>query len=235
MPSIKNDIIERIDDLLGRSKKAETPTIFSSRAKLTSMRVELMQTITDLSPPDSQYRKLAEEAVQQKEWQSLIADLRGVLMGLRQAYSKGYLSNINELIDADIFTDILDQSEYLNGQGYSRAAIVVAGVSLEAHLRKLALKNAIQLVNQGKYVKAETLNEALSKGGIIDKTLQKSITSWLGLRNDAAHPDPTEINEGLIEPMIMGIRNLIEKYPAYTLRAKRPNLELWKIFIRGIR
>ena len=58
------------------------------------------------------------------------------------------------------------------------------------------------------------LNGNLLKNQIIDKTMNKSITGWLGLRNDAAHPDPKQGDEGMIKLMIDGIKLFIEKYPA---------------------
>ena len=44
--------------------------------------------------------------------------------------------------------------------------------------------------------------------------MNKSITGWLGLRNDAAHPDAKQVDEGMIKLMIDGIKLFIEKYPA---------------------
>lgn len=123
--------------------------------------------------------------------------------------------SFNELIDADLFSDILEQAKYLLSEGYLRASVVVAGVALESHLRKLADKNSILIKDiNGKYVKAETLNNLLYEKGIVDKSFHKSITAWLGLRNEGAHPGDKDITSGLIEPMIQGILVLIEKYPA---------------------
>ena len=103
----------------------------------------------------------------------------------------------------------------INPSLISFASGVVAGVALESHLRKLAEKNSIPIItDEWKYINADSLNGELRKKGILDKTLNKSITSWLGLRNDAAHPDAKEINEGLIESMIAGIKVFIEKFPA---------------------
>ena len=85
---------------------------------------------------------------------------------------------------------------------------------MEGHLRKLAEKHSIQIQNDGKYVKADTLNQLLVNSGAYDKTYQKSVISWLGLRNVAAHPDTTELPKELVAPMIMGIRNFIQRFPA---------------------
>ena len=100
-------------------------------------------------------------------------------------------------------------------RSYFRASAVVAGVALESHLRRLAEKNKNPIKsNDGKYIKANSLNGDLLKNKIIDKTVNKSIASWLGLRDDAAHPDAKQTNEGMIESMIAGVKVFIEKYPA---------------------
>lgn len=44
--------------------------------------------------------------------------------------------------------------------------------------------------------------------------MNKSITNLLELGNDAAHPDTKQINEGMIDHLIAGIKVFIEKYPA---------------------
>ena len=47
------------------------------------------------------------------------------------------------MVDAELFSDILEQAESLPSQGYFRESAVVAGVALEIHLRKLAERNSI--------------------------------------------------------------------------------------------
>ncbi len=175
--------------------------------------MSLKQTILDLSPINSEYRKIADSIT--APFNSIkITQLYGVLISLKKAYENDFLTNINEMIDEELFTDILEQAEYLLSQNYIRASAVVAGVSLESHLRKLAEKNSIPIINDGKYKNADSLNNELYKNNIIDKTDNKSVTSWLGLRNDAAHPDSKEINGETVKLMIEGIKLFIKKYPA---------------------
>jgi hypothetical protein len=182
-------------------------------AQIPQLSIRLKQTLLDLSPIGSQYWKFANSLNAPFNYIS-VANLHGTLLSLREDYANDYLYGFNEILDAELFSDILEQAEYLLSEGYVRASTVVAGVALESHIRKLAEKNSISIKNNGSYVRAESLNNDLYKNGIIDKTINKSITSWLGLRNDAAHPDSGDIEKGLIEPMIIGIRVFIEKYPA---------------------
>ena len=54
------------------------------------------------------------------------------------------LANIDELIHADIFTGFLEMGYYLLEEGYKDPAAVLAGGTLEEHLRKLCQKNNIE-------------------------------------------------------------------------------------------
>jgi hypothetical protein len=181
---------------------------------IVSMVLRLKQTIVDIAPKKSEYWSFA-NSVNKPFSINLIYELVGALQSLRNDYANNFLKNFNEMIDADLFSDILEQAEYLLSQDYVIASAVVAGVALESHLRKLAEKNSIPITTDDmKYIKADSLNGALLKSNVIDKTMHKIVTSWLGLRNGAAHPDPKEINYGLIEPMIAGIKVFIQQYPA---------------------
>ena len=179
-----------------------------------SLALRLKQTIKDIAPKNSEYWLYA-NSITEPYSPNIIYNLIGILYSLREDYANDFLNSFSEMIDAEVFTDILEQAEYLLSQEYFRASAVVAGVALESHLRKLAEKNQIPITSDdGKYVNADSLNGILHKNQIIDKTMNKSITSWLGLRNDAAHPDAKQINEGMIKLMIDGIKVFIVKHPA---------------------
>ena len=225
-PSIdKAEALKRIDKVLdyvkeGIKKANNKPRLnpYSRNQEEIQMNIALIlrlkQTLVELSPRHSEYWSFA-NSIGPPLHEGLIYQLKGALVSLREDYANDFLKSFNEMVDADLFADILEQAEYLRSQGYVRASAVVAGVALESHLRKLAEKNSIKITkDDGSYMNADTLNGELRKKEVIDKTTNKSITGWLGLRNDAAHPDTKEINEGLIEPMIAGIRVFIQQYPA---------------------
>ena len=213
-----DDVLKYVDKELSEAKRRK-PTLSTVYHALTMRQIpqlslRLKQILLDLSPHGSEYWKYAASFSAPFKPDS-VAQLFGTLKSLREEYENDFLSGFNEMVDAELFTDILEQAEYLRSQGYVRASAVVSGVALESHLRKLAEKNSIPITkDDGEYVKSESLNGELRKKEVIDKTINKSITGWLGLRNDAAHPDSKEINEGLIEPMIAGIRVFIQQYPA---------------------
>lgn len=229
MAGNENKILERIENVLNSAqdilqyaeRREHGYTTFSLQRALECLNdgeilhlcTRMKQTIIDVTTPDKEYHKNAIK-INPDYTRKDVELLRGLLKALREDYAGDFMKNINELLDADLFSDILDQAAHLLSQGYGRASAVVAGVALESHLKKMCEKNSIETIGEKGYVKAENLKNELSKKKIIDGTFNKSITGWLDIRNKAAHPDPEGINGGLIEPMIMGIRNLIEKHPA---------------------
>ena len=185
-----------------------------SSRQIAQLSLRMKQTLLDMSPIGSEYWKFA-ISFQIPFKSDSVPKLLGALRALREDYANDFLYSFNEMVDAEVFADILEQAEYLLKQDYFGASAVVAGVALESHLRKLAEKNQIPIKSaDGKYVKADSLNGDLLKNQIIDKTMNKAITSWLGIRNDAAHPDAKQIDKGMIELMIAAIRIFIEKHPA---------------------
>lgn len=210
---VLSNATELTQNIIALAKKKSSAKYIIEAEWHSELYVSLKQTILDLSPSNSEYKKIADSIT--APFNSIkVTQLYGVLISLKKAYENNFLTNINEMIDAELFTDILEQAEYLLSQNYIRASAVVAGVSLESHLRKLADKNSIPISNDGKYKNADSLNNELYKNNIIDKTSSKSVTSWLGLRNDGAHPESKEIDEKNVKLIIEGIKLFIQKYPA---------------------
>jgi hypothetical protein len=61
---------------------------------------------------------------------------------------------------------------------------------------------------------ADRLNADLAKVDAYDKTDQKSVIAWLGLRNYAAHGNYEKYEAGQVGPMIAGTRDFIRRKPA---------------------
>jgi len=147
-----------------------------------------------------------------------LTQLIGVLKGLYQDLKEGYLKTLSELIHVDIFTEYIEMAEYLLKEGYKDPAAVISGSTLEEHLRKLCIKNGIdiEIMSKGKLrpIKADSLNSELTKQKVYSKLEQKSVTAWLDLRNKAAHGKYNEYNENQVKQIIMGVRDFIVRNPA---------------------
>ncbi len=144
--------------------------------------------------------------------------LIGVLRGLYQDLKAGSLKSISELIHAEIFSDYIEMAEYLLDEGYKDPAAVITGSTLEEHIRKLCIKNGIdiEIMPSGKLrpKKADAMNSDLAKQKIYSKLEQKSVTAWLDLRNTAAHGKYSEYDDNQVKQMITGVRNFIVRNPA---------------------
>ena len=139
----------------------------------------------------------------------------GVVKALLFDINSGQIKTIEEIIHGDVFSDFLEMSSYLVEQGYKNPAAVMAGSTLEVHLRKLCDKNGIDtLKRDGKPKKADSLNAELAGAGVYGKLDQKSVTAWLDLRNNAAHGHYDKYDEGQVRLLIDGVRDFIIRHPA---------------------
>src|SRR5260221_1202017 len=112
-----------------------------------------------------------------------LAMYRGVAQSLLDDLEAGYNRSFEEIIHGDVFSDYLDMAEHLLEANYKDAAAVLAGSTLEGHLRTIFRKH----IPQGNVArKADALNADLASAGAYGKLDQKNVTAWLDLRNKAA-------------------------------------------------
>ena len=140
--------------------------------------------------------------------------LVGALSALRRDYELGNLQSFAELVHANTFASFLEMANHLYDQGYKDPAAVITGSVLEQHIRELCNKNQIAVEVNGKPKKADGLNSELAKQGIYSKLDQKNVTSWLGLRNDAAHGNYSGYTVEQVRLMIDAVQDFMARHPA---------------------
>lgn len=138
----------------------------------------------------------------------------GIAQALRDDLDAGYIQNLAELAHADIFSDFLDMAKHLSESNYKDPAAVLAGSTLESHLKKLSVKNTIPIDVAGRPVKADKLNADLAKANVYTILDQKNITAWLDLRNKAAHGNYAEYSNDQVKLLIAGIGDFIARVTA---------------------
>jgi hypothetical protein len=143
----------------------------------------------------------------------------GIVQALRDDIKAGYIQSLSELIHADIFADFLEMAQHLVDNGYKDASAVIAGSTLESHLRKLCNKNNLSIEEMQKDgssrpLKADSMNTELAKNNIYSKLDQKNVTAWLDLRNKAAHGQYNQYTNDQVKILISGIRDYIVRNPA---------------------
>jgi hypothetical protein len=170
---------------------------------------------------NSSYAKQARDIETQRkdlDLQYMAMELFGVVEALRHDVDSGYLRSVQELIHGELFTDFLEMSEHLLSEGYKDAAAVIAGSSLEGHLKKLCTKHGVSLslASSGgpRPKKAEAMNIDLAKASAYSPIDQKNVTAWLGLRNAAAHGDYAKYIADQVRNLIIGVRDFVKRTPA---------------------
>jgi len=129
----------------------------------------------------------------------------GVLESAYEDFKLDLLEDTHALITAEVFTDFIEQAEYLLDEGYKLSAAVLMRGVLEDSLKTLCNKEAkISLPNKPKL---ELMNTELVKAGIYNKNVQKQVTAWAGIGNSAAHMKIKEFSDTDVKNMISGIIN----------------------------
>ena len=173
----------------------------------------------------SPYREMAEKLDPYRSMGSMIDDRetnsRAILSALREDFAQGMVKTFEEMVHASMFDDLLGQAQSLLDEDYRLPAAVVAGATLESHLRELAGKHGVTMVEQKKNKTiprtASALNDDMhAKAKAYSTTEFRQVQVWIDLRNEAAHGKPEFQNRTAndVGSMINGIREFMVRNPA---------------------
>ena len=208
-------VINEYEEALSRSRSPGASDVLST-TEAKNLQTRCIAAIERISGRDSAYyRQLNDEYIRKKIYvHSHLPRQIGVVKALLSDIQNGYLRSLEEIIHGDLFSDFLEMASHLVGSGYKDAAAVLAGSTLEVHVRKLCDKHGVTTTSTGKPKSAETLNMDLVKAGAYTKLDQKNLTAWFGLRNDAAHGKYNEYTQDQVRLLIDSIRDFISRHPA---------------------
>jgi hypothetical protein len=147
----------------------------------------------------SDHYKRLKKASEKSEYLTSILNGMGIIKAAKDDIEKGWLLRINYLLQAEIFSDFLEQASHLLDNGYQGPAAVVTGAVLEDGLRKLCVRNEIELP---KNPKLDWMNIELAKKGVYNILKQKRITALADIRNSAAHGKWDEFTPDDVKRMI---------------------------------
>lgn len=219
--SLKDSLTQQIDgalDFVSSSLVDDEGNYKAPKSSYETFITMALAAIRRSTDNDSAYAEQANHIVnlrseeRRTDWVYITDTLVGVLRAIREAIHSGYLNHATDIIYGAVFADFLEMAQHLLDQGYKDAAAVIAGSSLETHLRHLCGKHEVSATNQdGKPKKADRMNADLFKANAYQLLDQKSITAWLGLRNDAAHGDYGKYTPDMVADLISGIRDFITR------------------------
>lgn len=185
------------------------------REELHSIHARLTAAIERWTPAGSAYRDRMKAVLDDRKPDHQVISLAGVVSGLIGDIEGGYLRSVEELIHADVFSDFLEMADELLDKSYKDPAAVLVGSVLEEHLRKLATASKIEVETEdGRPIKADRLNADLAKASAYTKLEQKSIVSWLALRNEAAHGNYDKYSMEQVHGLLRDVRGFLIRCPA---------------------
>jgi len=174
--------------------------------------------IEKISGKESHYTKQSEGVLNEELHLTYKAELLRIVEALRDDIRSGFLISFSELVRGEIFQNFLDMAEYLCHEGFKDAAAVIAGSTLEAHLKQLSHKNNIDVFfaktdGSVRPKNASQLNQDLGKAGysLFD---QKQVTAWLDLRNSAAHGKYNDYSIQQVTQFINWLKDFTSRNPA---------------------
>jgi hypothetical protein len=136
--------------------------------------------VEHIAGKDSVYARQLEAALTMRAFEETRLDMvMGVVIALRKDVDADALQSIAELIHGELFSDFLEMARHLIEEGYKDPSAVIAGSSLEAHIRQLCEKNGINTElttstgNRPK--KADQMNGELGNASIYSKLDQKTL------------------------------------------------------------
>lgn len=217
--AVEQEIAERFDNVIDKGQKLLTHSSARSSNRVDgelclewqSQGLTLLQTV--FGPDHTFARNFETSTAHQGIVQSLASAVsrgQGVLKAAQEDFTRGWTWSFREMLHAEIFDDFLEMADHLLKNGsYFVADVVLAGSTLEEHLRKLSQKHNLPVVDS-----IDTMNQALRQKGVYPQSTWRSISAWYDLRTDAAHGKERDYAHQEVQLMISGVRDLVNRYPS---------------------
>lgn len=129
---------------------------------------------------------------------------------LRSSLSRldSILSDIRNVLQAEFFDDELSVAKDLLTKGHLRAAGAVTGVTLERHLKHVAVSHSLTLRKLDPTI--ADLNESLKSGNVIDVPDWRFIQRMADIRNLCVHSKGREPTKDEVDELIRGTEKLVK-------------------------
>ncbi|MET7438833.1 hypothetical protein ACFYQQ_09735 [Streptomyces sp. NPDC005496] len=209
------DMVKQLEKLLDESVEflESEGSVPGEHVKAGVLANRIETAVTRLSTKDSVYREQLNRGCGKADGSRLIHNVK-VLITLKEDLRAGWTETVVELVHADTYSDFLQMADGLLSKGYKDAAAVITGTALEVHVRALCSKNNVTTAVAGRPKKADTMNADLKKTGVYDGFQQKEVTTWMALRNSAAHGDYGDYDHTQVRRFLDGVEAFMKKFPA---------------------
>src|SRR3989344_4264323 len=154
MKAIKDKIVERIEQLIQKGEAVKATHRPPPRNVITSLtlsdssfsewKTNCENLLILIGGKDSTYFANFSEKVKYPRHDHVSVGI-GILKAIKEDVSLGLIDSLSDMVLAEVFTDFLDIADYLLSSGYKDPSASLIGAVLEDGLRKIAVKNNIQV------------------------------------------------------------------------------------------
>jgi len=189
-------------------------------AEFHSFRTRVLNLITFVGSGSGQLAPLADDVRHMESKPSHAARLLGIVEGLADDYSHGFLDTVLHQAEAEVAADYLGQAEQLLKEGKPGKhdhvpAAVLLGAVLEKALRTLCARQTPPIPATTPKGAQKTLNpliDDLKKHGVFNELKAKQLRAWADIRNAAAHGEFDSFNRVDVEHMKSGVGDFLASY-----------------------
>ena len=139
-----------------------------------------------------------------------VEQMVGTLQAIKEAVDDNLLLSVEDLIRAETFNGLLDQSDYLLDKNYYLAAGVLGRAVLEEHLRTLC--DARGCMPSKPKPTVNDYKDELYKNKDINLTEMKHVESLAAVGNNAAHNKP-ELTQSDVDRLLRDVRDFLLRNP----------------------
>jgi len=202
----------------GRPKSVSAAEDILSGEDISALIGKAIASVRRISGSDSDYT-LAITAVagEHAEAPARTGLVFGVVKALRDDIQNGRFQPVAAPFhfDAETFGGFLDVAMQQLSRGDRKAAVVLAGSTLETHLNKLATKNGVDIEDEvGNALPVAQIVRELADKHVFDSEKQQRVEEWLALRKAASAGEAGQISEEQVSTMIFGIKAFLLRNPA---------------------
>lgn len=217
MNPLRTKLIQRIDELIDKGNEAlkhESAHKWIDSVYMTTFTTAALSFIEKTYGKDDLYYSSFNYQTRSYTPSDIKRGI-AILLNLREEIEGGWDMKIKSLLSSELFVDFFEMANYLLDEAYKDAAAVILGSILEGHLRHLCKENGIELESEkdGKkrFLAADQQNIELAKIEKYGKLDQKQVTTWLELRNNAAHGRYDEYTIDQVKNMSTGLMEFISR------------------------
>jgi hypothetical protein len=193
----------------GRYKSEFSNQELVDTAGFREWRVGCVAFLREALGPESPYAKEFEFNCD-SPFLSAVARGMAILRATHEYIEFGPVARVEELVAAEIFTDLIGMAARLLREGHLNASVTVAAAVLEDVMRRSARHRQINIRENVDGILE--LNAKMTSGGAYPPALSKRIEEWAGLRAQAEAQVLEAEAQPTIEALIKGVRDFVNDH-----------------------